>query len=274
MEKELKVYDRFSCANCADENSLDFDFTMAFQPIINCQTNQIFGYEALVRGLNNESAYSIISKVNDDNRYLFDQFCRIKAIALASKLNLDSILSINFLPKAIYKPERCIRSTLDAAEKYNFPINKIMFEFTEVERIEDVNFVKSIIECYKEFGFITALDDFGAGYAGLGLLANFQTNIAKFDMDLIRNINNDKARQSIIRNCLNMFRDLNITPLAEGIETVEEMEWLQELGIELMQGYLFAKPGFECLPTVDFSLDIHTKRQRSDDIQQIVESLI
>ncbi len=252
MEEQV-VYDRFSCAKCAEESSLDFDFTMAFQPIINCQTNQIFGYEALVRGLNNESAYSIISKVNDDNRYLFDQLCRVKAISLAAKLKLDSMLSINFLPKAIYKPERCIRTTLDAAEKYGFPTERIMFEFTEVEKIEDVDFVKSILECYSKMGFTTAIDDFGAGYAGLGLLANFQTSIAKFDMELIRNIDQDKARQSIIKNCFNMFNELNVTPLAEGIETIEEMEWLRDLGIELMQGYLFAKPGFEFLPEVDFS---------------------
>lgn len=254
MKNNLIVYDRFSCTQCADNSTLDFDFTMAFQPIINCQTNTVFGYEALVRGLNNESAYSIIAKVNDDNRYLFDQLCRIKAIALASKLKLDSILSINFLPNAIYKPERCIRTTLDAAKKYDFPTEKIMFEFTEVEKIEDSDFIKSIVEYYKKSGFITAIDDFGSGYAGLGLLANFQTNIVKFDMELIRNIHQDKARQSIIKNCLNIFNDLNITALAEGIETIEEMLWLRESGVELMQGYLFAKPGFECLPTVDFSI--------------------
>lgn len=248
------VLDRFSCNNCADKGSLDFDFTMAFQPIVNCQSKQIFSYEALVRGLNNESAFSIISKVNDDNRYLFDQLCRVKAIALASKLNLDSMLSINFLPNAIYKPERCIRTTLEAAKQYNFPIEKIMFEFTEVEKIEDSELIKSIVDYYRKLGFITAIDDFGSGYSGLGLLADFQTNIVKFDMDLIRNIHQHKARQAIIRNCLTMFRELNITPLAEGIETIEEMQWLHDAGIELMQGYLFAKPGFEFLPQVDFSI--------------------
>jgi len=82
--------EKVSCSNCADSNELDFDFTMAFQPIVNCQNNTIFGYEALVRGLNNESAYSIISRVNDTNRYTFDQLCRIKAIALASKLRFDA----------------------------------------------------------------------------------------------------------------------------------------------------------------------------------------
>ncbi len=253
MQEETIIFDRFSCDKCSDKASLDFEFTMAFQPIINCKTNQIFGYEALVRGLNNESAYSIISKVNDDNRYLFDQLCRVKAIALAAQLKLDSMLSINFLPKAIYKPERCIRTTLEAAKKYGFSTDKIMFEFTEVEKIDDSDFVKKIVEYYKKSGFITAIDDFGSGYSGLGLLADFQTNIVKFDMALIRNIDQDKSRQSIIRNCLNLFADLNITPLAEGIETIEEMRWLQKAGVELMQGYLFAKPGFECLPAVDFN---------------------
>lgn len=251
MEDQPIIYDRFSCSHCADKGSLDFDFTMAFQPIINCKTKSIFGYEALVRGLNNESAYSILSKVNDENRYLFDQHCRIKAIALASKLNMDCVLSINFLPNAIYKPERCIRTTLDAANKHNFPIEKILFEFTEVEQVEDNNHLKDIVEFYKSEGFMTAVDDFGAGHSGLGLLADFQTNIIKLDMALIRGIDSHFARQRIISNCLQLFEDLNITALAEGIETIEEMNWLQDAGVELMQGYLFAKPGFECLPQVD-----------------------
>ncbi|GIU38073.1 EAL domain-containing protein [Shewanella colwelliana] len=245
--------ERVLCSNCSEGENLDFDFTMAFQPIINCRSKRIFGYEALVRGLNNESAYSIISRVNNENRYAFDQQCRIKAIALAAKLGITSMLSINFLPNAIYKPERCIRTTLEAAKKYNFPTQNIMFEFTEVEKIEDSTHVERIVAYYQSLGFKTAIDDFGSGYAGLGLLADFQTNIIKLDMGLVRNINADKVRQSIVANCLNMFRDLNITPLAEGIETEAEFLWLQGAGIELMQGYLFAKPGFENLPQVNFS---------------------
>ena len=73
-------------------------------------------------------------------------------------------------------------------------------------------------------------------------------------MALIRNIDSDHARQSIVKNCLNIFRDLNITPLVEGIETKEEFICLRDFGVELMQGYLFAKPGFEKLPNVDFNL--------------------
>ena len=252
MNEKSQSCEKVSCSNCADSSELDFDFTMAFQPIINCQSNTIYGYEALVRGLNNESAYSIISQVNDDNRYTFDQLCRIKAIALASKLGINTMLSINFLPNAIYKPERCIRTTLEAAKKYNFPTTNIMFEFTEVEKIEDSSHVERVVSYYQELGFKTATDDFGSGYSGLNLLADFQTDIIKLDMALIRDIDKDTKRQTIVRNCLNMFEELNIMALAEGIETVEEYHWLKSVGLELMQGYLFAKPGFECLPDVNF----------------------
>ncbi|MCE2595945.1 EAL domain-containing protein [Motilimonas cestriensis] len=253
MDRDLTCTDKVFCSQCADINQLDFDFTMAFQPIVNCRTQQIFGYEALVRGLDNESAGSIIAKVNDDNRYLFDQMCRVKAISLAAELGLDSMLSINFLPNAIYQPERCIRTTLEAAKKYGFPTERIMFEFTEVEKIDDSDHVKRIVNYYHKLGFITAIDDFGSGYSGLNLIANFQTNIIKLDMELVRHIDQDKPRQSIVKHCLAMFSDLGMTPLAEGIETEQEYHLLKGLGIELMQGYFFAKPGFECLPPVDFA---------------------
>lgn len=254
MSRESINIERSLCANCVKENNLDFDFTMAFQPIIDCSTQSIYGYEALVRGVNNESAYAVLSQVTVDNRYAFDQLCRIKAIALASELQIRSMLSINFLPNAIYNPERCIRTTLEAARKYNFPIEQIMFEFTEVEKIEDSKHLKEIVNYYQSLGFKTATDDFGSGYSGLNLLADFQTDIVKLDMALIRNIDKDKVRQSIVTHCLNMFNELNITPLAEGIESYEEYLFLKETGVKLMQGYFFAKPGFRCLPEVDFDM--------------------
>ncbi|HAS3758148.1 TPA: EAL domain-containing protein, partial [Vibrio cholerae] len=100
-------------------------------------------------------------------------------------------------------------------------------------------------------GFQTAIDDFGSGYSGLNLLADFQTNIVKVDMGLIRNIHADQVRQSIMKNCLKLFSDLNIQPLAEGVESHAEFAWLKAAGVELMQGYYFAKPGFESLPSVN-----------------------
>ncbi len=113
---------------------LGCDFTMAFQPIVNTTTKQIFAQEALTRGINNEPAAHLFTPINEHNRYRFDQSCRIKAIQLAAKLGVNSLLSINFMPNAVYRPELCINTTLAAAELYNFPINRIIFEFTEDEK--------------------------------------------------------------------------------------------------------------------------------------------
>jgi EAL domain-containing protein (putative c-di-GMP-specific phosphodiesterase class I) len=252
MDKSSE-YSELSCKQCIESVELGFDFKMAFQPIVRCSSRQVFGYETLVRGLQNESASSIISRLNDDNRYRFDQLCRIKAISLAAKLGVTTVVSINFLPNAVYRPERCIRTTLEAANEYNFPINQIMFEFTEGEKVKDNRHIRNIVEYYKTLGFKTAIDDFGSGYSGLNLLADFHTDIAKLDMDLIRNIDKDPVRQVIVKSCIAMFRELNISPLAEGVETREEVLFLRDIGVDLMQGYYFAKPGFESLPEVDFS---------------------
>ncbi|UAB73214.1 EAL domain-containing protein [Vibrio sp. SCSIO 43132] len=253
MDEPKNSFKAYGCQRCANASDLGFELTMAFQPIVSTQSQTIFGYEALVRGTKNESAISVMSQVTEEKKYAFDQQCRVKAISMAAKLGMTSILSINFLPNAIYSPERCISTTLQAAKAFNFPIQNIMFEFTEVERMDDFEHTKNIISHYNKLGFKTAVDDFGSGFSGLNRLANFKTNIVKIDMDLIRNIHQDKVRQVIIRRCLQMFEDLGVTPLVEGIETLGEYQWLRAQGVDLMQGYLFAKPGFESLPDVNFS---------------------
>lgn len=92
-----------------------------------------------------------------------------------------------------------------------------MFEWTESQKIHNSEHVKEIVEYYPELGFITAIDDFGAGHSGLGLRANFQTNIVKPDMGLIRGVNTNTVRQSIVGQCVMLFRELNIEPLGEGV---------------------------------------------------------
>ena len=245
------------CKSCAKSASLGFEFSMAFQPIVNVATGVVFAQEALVRGLSGEGAGTILSQVNDDNRYRFDQACRVCAIRLAARLGMTSSLSINFLPNAVYQPEHCIRSTLAAAEKYGFPIGAIIFEVTEGEKITDLAHTRDVIAYYKQRGFQTAIDDFGAGYAGLSLLADFQPDIVKIDMGLIRNIHQDKGRQAIVKGILQVCRDLNITPIAEGVEIIEEIETLRDFGVELFQGYYYAKPAFEALAQLPapFALD-------------------
>lgn len=252
--KKVSVYDESECRLCVEDSDLGFDFSMAFQPIISIKQRKIYGYEALVRGLNNEPANAIISKITDQTRYRFDQLCRTKAIALAARLGMKEMLSINFLPNAVYKPERCIRATLKAAREHQFPIEQIMFEITEEEQISNSQHICNIVEFYKAQGFKTALDDFGAGYSGLNLLTDFQPDIVKLDMHLLRGLDHDERRQTIVRHCISLCEALGITVLAEGVETLEEKQCLQEMGVDLMQGYLFARPSFESLPVVNFAL--------------------
>lgn len=239
-----------SCTGCQSSSESDIQFEYAYQPIIEFATKSIYAYEALVRGPQGESAASVLAKVNDSNRYRFDQACRMKAVEGASKLGMTELLSINFLPNAVYRPEVCIRSTFTAARKYNFPIENIIFEVTEGERVQDRPHLVNIFKEYRRFGFQTAIDDFGAGYAGLNLLAEYQPDLVKIDMDLVRDIDKDLPRQAIVAGIASICQNLNIRVLAEGIETRAERDFLLGIGITLMQGYWFAKPGFKELAKI------------------------
>lgn len=241
-----QTFKSLGCAECRDHSALGFDFTMAFQPIFNVRTRTAFAYEALVRGVNGESAGYILGLVNDSNRYRFDQACRVKAIEEAARLGIldipDCLLSINFLPNAVYRAETCIRATLEAARQSCFPPDRLMFEVTEGERVNDPEHLKSIFLEYERQGFTTAIDDFGSGYSGLNLLALFQPQVLKIDMALTRGIDQDPVRRAIVEGIILVAGRLGITVIAEGVETREESATLLELGIELMQGYLYARP--------------------------------
>jgi len=190
------------CDDCARPEALGFRFSYAYQPIVDVRTRQVYAHEALVRGAGGEPAPTILSRINEDNRYRFDQACRVKAIKGAAELGLQERLSINFLPNAIYKPELCIRTTLQAARKHDFPLERIIFEATEGDAIEDGSRLARILTEYKRTGFLTAIDDFGAGYAGLNLLADFQPDIIKLDMALVRGVDTSRSRQAITRGVL------------------------------------------------------------------------
>ncbi len=239
------------CGQCRNREQLDFDFTFAYQPIVDVRQRIIVAHEALVRGPGGESAYSVLSRVTDANRYAFDQACRVEAIRGAAQLGMKEALSINFLPNAVYRPAACIRSTFEAAREHHFPVEQIIFEVTEGEQVQDRAHLVEIFNEYRRFGFRTAIDDFGAGYAGLNLLAEYQPHIIKVDMDLVRNVHVSLAKQAIMRGIVAMCRELGIKVLAEGVETAAERDYLFGIGIELMQGYLFSKPAFRALGVIE-----------------------
>lgn len=177
----------------------------------------------------------------------------MRALTLAARLQLATRININFLPHAIYRPEACLQTTLRAAAQLQFPIDRIQFEIVESEKVADDGRLAEIVKEYRRFGFSTAIDDFGAGYAGFNLLVDFQPDYIKLDMKLIRGIDSDRARQEIVRSLIALCRTLSIGIIAEGVETADEYRWLFEAGVALFQGYYFARPAYESLPVIDFA---------------------
>ncbi|MEQ6887166.1 EAL domain-containing protein [Halomonas sp. CS7] len=233
------------CGRC--EGELPFDFTMAFQPIVDIREARVTTYEALVRGPGGESAWSVLSQVSDDLLYRFDQACRVRAIELASRLGLRQKLSINFLPNAVYEPEACIQATLEVCRRVGWPTERLVFEFTETERVSDRRHLHRIIESYRSMGFTTALDDFGNGYANLDLLTDLKPDRLKIDRELLMGCDRDTRRQALIRAMKGLGDALGLLLIAEGVETRAEALWLARLGITRQQGYYFARPAVESL---------------------------
>lgn len=242
-----------ACEGCRQKASLPLEITMAFQPIFDFTDGRVFAYEALVRGKGGESAGAVLAAIDPKMLYRFDQECRMEAIKLAGRLfpaDEATKLSINFMPNAVYEPTACIRASLVAAKRANFSADRLMFEFTETERMLDVEHVQRILDAYRQLGFTTAIDDFGAGYSSLKLLADLRADLVKIDMSLVRGIDGSWPRQAIVGRIVQLTADLGMRCIAEGIETAQELETLRGLGINLVQGYLLARPAVEALPDI------------------------
>jgi EAL domain-containing protein (putative c-di-GMP-specific phosphodiesterase class I) len=240
------------CQGCKSQSD-GFGIAMAFQPIVDGETGRPFAFEALVRGSRGEGAAEVLAQVTAENRYAFDQQCRVAAIegaVAAGILETNARLSINFLPNAVYSPLACIQLTLKTARATGFPTDRLIFEFTENEEMNDTDHITNIVDSYRKMGFATAIDDFGAGFAGLGLLARFQPDLIKLDMELVRAIDTSMPRRLIVESVVRLCDKLGIVVIAEGVETAAEYRVLRDLGIRYIQGYLFARPAFQALPTI------------------------
>jgi len=224
------------------------EFSCAFQPIVDTQTRTAYSHEALVRGLNNEPAYEVIKRYAGDRMAAFDAASRAKAIEVATRIGLDTHLNLNFLPSVVSDPVVGLNSTIEAANRHSFPLDRIIVEATEGEVISNQVRFAEVVNEYRRAGTRLAIDDFGAGYAGLNLLSDFQPDIVKLDMALVRGIQSNGPRQAIVRAIAQVCVDLGIDFVIEGVETVDEYSWFRDQGVYLYQGYLFAKPMFEAMP--------------------------
>lgn len=233
-------------------------FTFAYQPIVDAAAGRIVSYEALVRGPSQESAVSVLSQLAAPDVYVLDRQLGTEAVRLACEIgNPETLrLNLNMMPGSMDLSPTIIESTLQAATERGLPPSAITFEITESEIIDDIVQFVEVVNEYRGSGVHFSIDDFGAGYAGLNLLAEFQPDSIKLDFQLVRGIESRGPRQAIVRGVHRACADLGIDVVAEGVETEDEYWWFRNEGIDLFQGFLFAPPAFRELPSAEYPIPI------------------
>jgi len=194
-----------------------------------------------------------LAQVNRINRHAFDQHCRVKAITLAGRLDLaksGARLAINIMPGVVHRTKDCIQLVVETAKRFGFPCERLIFEISENEELDNAGQLNFNAKEFRGRGFMVAIDDFGAGTSGLTRLAILPTDMIKIDMKLTRNLDQRRSARAIIRCLVELAKSLGSELVAEGIETVEEYVALRRCGVTLMQGYFFARPAFESLPQI------------------------
>ncbi len=220
--------------------------TTHFQPIVRAGAlHEVYGYECLLRGQKSDGSLVAPTSMYDaarDAEVLFqlDRAARLTAIRQAVAHRVRERLFINFNPSSIYDPAYCLKSTINAIETAGIDPARIVFEVVESDRV-DLDLL-GIVTSYRRAGFRVALDDLGAGYGSLNLLSRLKPDIVKLDMKLIRDVDRDPYKAGITSMLLEMTRKLGATSVAEGIETPGELHWALDHGVDLIQGYLIARP--------------------------------
>lgn len=217
------------------------------QPIVT-SNEEIYAYEVLSRFTREDGSLiypnEIFSAAKTRGRlYALDRLCRMAAVRYSAVLKKKTF--INFIPTSIYSPEFCLQSTVKLANSLKIDPNQFVFEVVESEQVDDIEHLKTILNYYNEKGFQYALDDVGEGYSTLEMLADIKPHYMKLDMKYVQAVSSDVEKQKVAKLFLKKAQEINAVPLAEGIETREDFDWLKQIGYELFQGYFFGKPSVE-----------------------------
>ena len=223
--------------------------TTHFQPIFSAKDGSVYGYEALTRikGDNNKINIGELLKkaMLTDTISSLDVKCRGNAIRLSSSLGInqtDAYLFINICPEALMDPAHRVGITDELAEEWGISKEKIILEITEDSAIHNYNLFKKAVAYYKKRGYKIAIDDFGAGYGGLKMLAMIEPDFVKIDRYFISNIDKATVKFNLVDSMASACHRLGIKVIAEGIEQEDELQIVINMGIELLQGYYLHKP--------------------------------
>jgi EAL domain-containing protein (putative c-di-GMP-specific phosphodiesterase class I) len=215
--------------------------SLAFQPIIDVNERRVFGYEALMRSaeasLPNPGAVLGAAERLDRLDDLGQRVRRLAADAFEQAPD-DALLFVNLHTRDLLDP-----TLYDPAARLTKIANRVVLEVTERSTIDDVKDIQVRVAALRRLGFRIAIDDLGAGYAGLSSFAALEPEIVKLDMSLVRDVHKSEIRQRLIVSMTTLCKEMNMRVVAEGVEHAEESAIVRRAGCDLIQGYLYARPG-------------------------------
>jgi EAL domain-containing protein (putative c-di-GMP-specific phosphodiesterase class I) len=214
---------------------------MAYQPIVSWSRGEVFGYEALLRS--REPALPHPGAILDaaerlDRLHDLGRTIRNRAAEPAARMPDGAMLFVN-----LHTQDLLDADLFDQSRPLASIAKHVVLEITERASLLNIRDVQTRISGLREMGFRIAVDDLGAGYAGLTSFAQLEPEVVKLDMSLVRGVHAQPTKLTLVRTMIAMCRELGMQVVAEGIETPEERDAMVNAGCDLLQGYLFAKPG-------------------------------
>lgn len=221
------------------------DIQFAFQTILDADALEVVAFEALVRGIRGEPAATVISRIRHDQRFAFDQACRIRAIEAAARHQIDADLHLNCSDIKPNNVDLVTSVSLHIARRYGIDSDRLVLELANLDSLAAGSQIGEIRAALKTAGLRTLIDNFGRRNADLRPIVQLQPEQLKLDRQLIQSVHQNTEHQAIIHACCRLCQDFDILVVATGVESIDEFRWLQDAGIQRFQGYFFAHPGLE-----------------------------
>jgi EAL domain-containing protein (putative c-di-GMP-specific phosphodiesterase class I) len=220
--------------------------TSVFEPIVEVKSRTVFGYEALSRGPEGTELYSpavlFESASRHDLVFQLDCLCRQRALEGARDLPGQAKLFLNVRPTTIHDPQFKAEALERTLAQCKLRPSDVVFEISEQESIDNFEMFREVRDSYGKLGFQIALDDTGSGYSSLEAVMELAPEFIKVDRAFVTRIDEDPARQELLRALQSLAQRLGARIIGEGLDTLEELETLGRLGIPFGQGWLFGKP--------------------------------
>ncbi len=228
------------------ETILDQRIYSVYEPIVEVATRTVFGYEALARGPERSRFHSPIALFTAAEEFdlVFELDCACRESGLRGAMDFPSgtKLFLNIRPTTIHDPNFHEDRLIETLERRQLSPHDVVFEISEQESIRSFGAFREMRDHYRRLGFQFALDDTGAGYAGLEELVEIEPDYINIDRSMVSGVDQDPARQDVLTAVLQLADKMGAQVIGEGLGTLEELEMLGRLGIRFGQGWLFGHP--------------------------------